>query len=189
MASFWPTLKPDVLVTGTLVEPAGTRDRAVGQRLPQRCADVPGADDGRVVAVARRVQRGFTGVLVELVRGDVARTGLPAGQRGDVGGGQRVVVDLEVVHGGRQERVAAELRTADPVLVGGAQGGGVRVMLVLVATGWPFTYSVPVLPDSVTATCDQVFSGSVPGAVELLLRTIAAGGDGEAERAAAGAER
>ena len=36
-------------------------------------------------------------------------------------------------------------------------------MLVLVATGWPFTYSVPVVPDSVTATCDQVFSGSVPG--------------------------
>ncbi len=24
MAIFWPTLKPDVLVTGTLVEPAGT---------------------------------------------------------------------------------------------------------------------------------------------------------------------
>ena len=24
MASFWPTVKPDVLVTGTLVEPAGT---------------------------------------------------------------------------------------------------------------------------------------------------------------------
>ena len=24
MASFWPTLKPEVLVTGTLVEPAGT---------------------------------------------------------------------------------------------------------------------------------------------------------------------
>jgi len=40
---------------------------------------------------------------------------------------------------------------------------GVMVMLLLVATGWPSTYSVPVLPDSVTATCDQVFSGSVPG--------------------------
>src|SRR6516162_3735747 len=37
------------------------------------------------------------------------------------------------------------------------------VVLLLVATGWPSTYSVPVLPDSVTATCDQVFSGSVPG--------------------------
>src|SRR5215469_10095116 len=44
------------------------------------------------------------------------------------------------------------------------RSAGVTVMLLLVATGWPFTYSVPVLPDSVTATCDQVFSGSVPGA-------------------------
>ncbi len=42
---------------------------------------------------------------------------------------------------------------------------GFRVMLVLVPTGWPFTYRVPVVPDSVTATCDQVFSGSVPGAL------------------------
>src|SRR5713101_459917 len=45
------------------------------------------------------------------------------------------------------------------------RSAGVTVMLVLVATGWPFTYSVPVWPDSVTATCDQVFSGSVPGPV------------------------
>ena len=43
------------------------------------------------------------------------------------------------------------------------RSAGVTVMLVLVATGWPFTYSVPVWPASVTATCDQVFSGSVPG--------------------------
>src|SRR5215469_9963434 len=43
------------------------------------------------------------------------------------------------------------------------RSAGVMVMLLLVATAWPFTYSVPVLPDSVTATCDQVFSGSVPG--------------------------
>src|SRR5690348_4378216 len=31
-------------------------------------------------------------------------------------------------------------------------------MLVFVATGLPFTYSVPVLPDSVTARCVQVFA-------------------------------
>src|SRR5919198_806793 len=37
-------------------------------------------------------------------------------------------------------------------------------MLEFVPTGVPLTYSVPVLPDSVTATCDQVFNGSVPGA-------------------------
>ena len=55
-------------------------------------------------------------------------------------------------------------------------------MLVLVATGVPLTYSVPVLPDSVTATCDQVFSGRCAGAVELLLGPAAAGGDGEAQR-------
>ena len=34
-----------------------------------------------------------------------------------------------------------------------------------VATGWPFMYSVPVVPDSVTATFDQVFSGRLPGAL------------------------
>src|SRR5438046_2423878 len=33
-------------------------------------------------------------------------------------------------------------------------------MLVFVATGEPLTYSVPVVPFSVTATCDQVLSGS-----------------------------
>ena len=37
---------------------------------------------------------------------------------------------------------------------------GCRVMAVLVATAVPLTYSVPVLPDSVTARCDHVFSGS-----------------------------
>src|SRR5258706_14400538 len=37
---------------------------------------------------------------------------------------------------------------------------GLSVMLALVATATPLTYSVPVVPDSVTATCDQVFSGS-----------------------------
>ena len=39
---------------------------------------------------------------------------------------------------------------------------GFSVMLVLVPTAVPLTYSVPVLPDSVTATCDQVLSGSSP---------------------------
>src|SRR5258708_8365770 len=43
---------------------------------------------------------------------------------------------------------------------------GVSVMLALVATGLPLTYSVPVVPDRVTARCVQVFSGSWPaGAV------------------------
>jgi hypothetical protein len=45
---------------------------------------------------------------------------------------------------------------------------GVMVMAVLVATGWPLTYSVPVLPDSVTATCDQVLTGRLPGALITL---------------------
>src|SRR6185295_12448442 len=35
-------------------------------------------------------------------------------------------------------------------------------MFGLVATGVPLRYSVPVVPDSVTATCDQVFRGSCP---------------------------
>src|SRR3954453_3904810 len=35
-------------------------------------------------------------------------------------------------------------------------------MLEFVPTGVPLTYSVPVLPDSVTATCDQLPNGSVP---------------------------
>ena len=35
-------------------------------------------------------------------------------------------------------------------------------MLVLVATGWPLTYRVPVVPDRVTVTSDQVFNGRVP---------------------------
>src|ERR1051325_5115732 len=35
-------------------------------------------------------------------------------------------------------------------------------MFGLVATGAPLRYSVPVVPDSVTATCDQVFRGSCP---------------------------
>src|SRR6266540_2655278 len=39
---------------------------------------------------------------------------------------------------------------------------GCRVMFGLVATGVPLRYSVPVVPDSVTATCDQVFSGNSP---------------------------
>src|SRR5215468_4726087 len=39
---------------------------------------------------------------------------------------------------------------------------GCRVMFALVATGLPFRYSVPVVPDSVTATCDQLFSGNCP---------------------------
>src|SRR5215470_8262996 len=37
---------------------------------------------------------------------------------------------------------------------------GCRVIAVLVATAVPLTYNVPVLPDSVTARCDHVFSGS-----------------------------
>src|SRR5262245_44776061 len=37
---------------------------------------------------------------------------------------------------------------------------GCSVMAVLVATAVPLTYSVPVLPDRVTARCDHVFSGS-----------------------------
>jgi hypothetical protein len=37
-------------------------------------------------------------------------------------------------------------------------------MLVLVATTAPFTYSVPVVPASVTARCVQVFSASGSGA-------------------------
>src|SRR5512144_2761918 len=37
---------------------------------------------------------------------------------------------------------------------------GVRVMPVLVPTTAPFTYSVPVLPDSVTATCTHEPAGS-----------------------------
>src|ERR671914_2505168 len=39
---------------------------------------------------------------------------------------------------------------------------GRSVTLGLVPTGVPLTYSVAVLPDSVTATCDQVFSGNCP---------------------------
>src|ERR1041385_3257300 len=35
-------------------------------------------------------------------------------------------------------------------------------MFGLVATGAPLRYSVPVVPDSVTATCDQVFRGNCP---------------------------
>src|ERR1041384_1314965 len=35
-------------------------------------------------------------------------------------------------------------------------------MFWLVATGLPLRYSVPVVPDSVTATCDQVFRRSCP---------------------------
>src|ERR671931_1274632 len=45
------------------------------------------------------------------------------------------------------------------------RAAGCSVILVLAATGAPLTYSVPVVPDSVTATCDQVFSGRVLGAV------------------------
>ena len=37
-------------------------------------------------------------------------------------------------------------------------------MEVLVSTAAPFTYRVPVLPDSVTARCVHPFSGSGPGA-------------------------
>src|SRR5262249_7655364 len=37
---------------------------------------------------------------------------------------------------------------------------GCSVMLVFVATAVPLTYTRPVLPDNVTAMCDQVFSGS-----------------------------
>ena len=33
---------------------------------------------------------------------------------------------------------------------------GRAVIAVLTATAWPFTYSVPVVPDSVTARCVQV---------------------------------
>src|SRR5215475_8482450 len=39
---------------------------------------------------------------------------------------------------------------------------GCRVMFGLVATGLPFRYSVPVVPESVTATWDHVFSGNCP---------------------------
>src|SRR5215471_13397767 len=37
---------------------------------------------------------------------------------------------------------------------------GCSVIAVLVATAVPLTYSVPVLPDTVTATCDHVPRGS-----------------------------
>src|SRR3954454_24638669 len=39
---------------------------------------------------------------------------------------------------------------------------GFSVMFALLATAVPLRYSVPVVPESVTATCDQVFSGSWP---------------------------
>jgi hypothetical protein len=39
---------------------------------------------------------------------------------------------------------------------------GRRVMALLVPTGVPLTYRVPVLPDRVTARCDQVLVGSWP---------------------------
>src|SRR5215510_1135158 len=37
---------------------------------------------------------------------------------------------------------------------------GCSVMLLMVATEVPLTYNVPTVPLSVTAMCDQVFSGS-----------------------------
>src|SRR5919197_1461359 len=39
---------------------------------------------------------------------------------------------------------------------------GRRVMLLLVPTGVPLTYRVPVLPDRVTARCDQLLVGTWP---------------------------
>src|SRR5262249_11019211 len=42
---------------------------------------------------------------------------------------------------------------------------GFKVMLVLVATATPLMYRVPVVPESVTATCDQTPIGSRPGAL------------------------
>jgi hypothetical protein len=41
---------------------------------------------------------------------------------------------------------------------------GFKVMAVLVSTATPFTYRVPVAPDSVTARCVHSFSASGPGA-------------------------
>ena len=41
---------------------------------------------------------------------------------------------------------------------------GFSVIAVFVATAVPFTYRVPVVPDSVTARCVHSFSGSAAGA-------------------------
>src|SRR5581483_1154968 len=164
-------------------------DRTVGQRLPQRRADVPWADDGRVVAVARRVQRDFAGVLVELVGRDIAGPGLPARQRGDVRGGQRVVVDLEVVHGGRQERVGTELRPADPVLVGDTQSGGVEGHAGVGRHRLAVHVQRPGGAGQGHGHVRPRVQREGTGVVELLLGTVSGGGGREAERTAAGAER
>src|SRR5262249_24454372 len=47
---------------------------------------------------------------------------------------------------------------------------GLSVMLVLVAAAWPFTYSVPVVPDRVTARCSHWLIGTPAVAVSCCSR-------------------
>src|SRR6266516_1099732 len=125
MAIFWPTVKPDVLVTGTLVEPVGIVITGPSGR---------GCHSGVLALAAVPV------LTIVAVRPLPDKSSTVALRNGSAPNCERPIQFWLVL----------------------PRFDGCRVMFGLVATGAPLRYSVPVVPDSVTATCDQVFSGNSP---------------------------
>src|SRR6266516_4161814 len=130
MAIFWPTVKPDVLVTGTLVEPVGIVITGPSGR---------GCHSGVLALAAVPV------LTIVAVRPLPDKSSTVALRNGSAPNCERPIQFWLVL----------------------PRFDGCRVMFGLVATGVPLRYSVPVVPDSVTATCDHVFSGNSPSPVPV----------------------